>query len=216
MMLTFCITHLNFTVMKKLCYLLRRPFFPAIISILLCLPHSVKATTYPFTSTYSGLNEVPANASAGTGTITGTYDDATNTISYTISFSGLGSNTVAAHFHGPAFPGFNAPVTYAHAGFPTAVTSGSLPVTTQVITDAEETDLLAGKWYSNIHTTNFPGGEIRAFLFFGAPFVAPIITCPADTNVSNLTDKCYQSVYFAADTAGSPSQIIYRLGTTVI
>ena len=203
--------------MKKLFYLKRKPILPAITLILFCLPFSLKATSYPFTATYSGTNEVPANSSIATGTISGTYDDATNTISYTITFSGLGSNSVAAHFHGPAFPGSNAAVTYAHAGFPVGVTSGSLPVTTQVITDAQEIDLLAGKWYSNIHTTVFPGGEIRALIFFGAPFVAPTITCPADTIVSNLPGQCYQSVYFAADTTGVPApQITYKLGSTVI
>src|SRR5688500_11390016 len=85
----------------------------------------VKATSFPFHNTYSGGQEVPPNASPGRGSIVGTYDDATNTISYTIIFSGLWSNTVAAHFHAPAPPGVNAPVIIAHAGFPLGVMSGS-------------------------------------------------------------------------------------------
>ncbi len=202
--------------MKKICYQLRRSFLPAIILILFCLPHSVKATTFPFTATYKGSNEVPANASTATGTITGTYNDSTNTITFTITFSGLGSNTVAAHFHGPAFPGTNANVIYPHTGFPTGVTSGTFSGT-QVITDAEEKDLLAGKWYSNIHTTIFQGGEIRALIFFGAPFVAPTIKCPNDTTVSNATNQCSASVSFKADTTGSAAaELSYRIGTTVI
>ena len=203
--------------MKKLYCLLKSSFLPATILILFCLPYSVKAVPFPFTATYKGLNEVPSNASTATGTITGTYDSATNTISFTITFSGLGSNTSAAHFHGPAFPGTNAPVTYAHTGFPTGVTSGTL-TGTQVITDAEEKDLLAGKWYSNIHTVNFPGGEIRALIFFSAPYVAaPTIKCPKDTTVSNATNQCSQSVAFKADTTGStPAELSYRIGTTVI
>jgi hypothetical protein len=202
--------------MKKLCYLLRSSFLPAITVILFCLPYSVKATTYPFTATYKGSNEVPANASTATGTITGTYNDSSNTISFTITFSGLGSNATAAHFHGPAFPGTNANVIYAHTGFPTGVTSGTF-TGTQVITDAEEKDLLAGKWFSNIHTTVFPGGEIRALIFFGAPFVAPTIKCPKDTIVSNATNQCSASVAFKADTTGSAaSELNYRIGATVI
>ena len=90
--------------MKTLIYPLFRVLFLVTI-LLFSLPSQIKATSYPFSSTYKGSNEVPANSSTATGTISGTYDDATNTISYTISFSGLGSNTVAAHFHGPAFPG---------------------------------------------------------------------------------------------------------------
>jgi hypothetical protein len=203
--------------MKKLCCLSRRSFLPAIILVLFCLPYSAKATVYPFTATYQGSQEVPATGSTATGTITGTYNDSTNTISFSITFSGLGSNATAAHFHGPAFPGISASVTYAHAGFPTGVTSGSLPVTTQVITDAQEKDLLAGKWYSNIHTTNFQGGEIRAQIFFGAPFVAPTIKCPKDTVLSNAANQCSASLTFSADTAGSaPAELNYRIGTTVI
>jgi len=203
--------------MKKLCCLLRRPRLPVAILILFCVPYSVKATVYPFTATYQGSQEVPANNSTATGTITGTYDDATNTISFSITFSGLGSNAMAAHFHGPAFPGISAAVTYAHAGFPTGVTSGTLATTTQVITDAQEKDLLAGKWYSNIHSTNFPNGEIRAQIFFGAPFIAPTIKCPKDTTLSNTANQCSASLTFTADTAGSAAaELNYRIGTTVI
>jgi hypothetical protein len=202
--------------MKKSFYLLRTPFVLAIILFFVCSPNLLKATTYPFTSTYKGSNEVPGNASTATGTITGTYNDSTNTISFTITFSGLGSNVTAAHFHGPAFPGTNANVTYGHTGFPTGVTSGTF-TGTQVITDAEEKDLLAGKWYSNIHTTTFPGGEIRALIFFGAPFVAPTIKCPKDTTVSNAANQCSASVAFKADTTGSAAaELNYRIGTTVI
>jgi hypothetical protein len=202
--------------MKNLFYLLRTPFLLPVILIFFCLPNSLKAAVIPFTATYSGSNEVPANASTATGTITGNYDSTTNTISFTITFSGLGSNVTAAHFHGPAFPGTNAPVTYGHTGFPTGVTSGTF-TGTQVITDAEEKDLLAGKWYSNIHTATFPGGEIRALIFFGAPFVAPTIKCPPDTTVSNATNQCSASVSFKADTTGSAAaELNYRIGTTVI
>lgn len=203
--------------MKKLCYQKLLFSFPVFILLFLCLSYSVNATEFPFSATYKGSNEVPANASTATGTISGTYNDSSNTISYTITFSGLGSNTSAAHFHGPAIPGTNAAVVYAHAGFPIGVTSGTLAVTTQVITDDQEKDLLAGKWYSNIHTDNFQGGEIRALIFFGAPFVAPTITCPNDTIVFNAANQCSQSVSFAADTTGSPApEITYKIGPTVI
>ena len=94
--------------------------------LLLVFSFSAKADIFPFTATYSGANEVPPNASTATGTITGTYNDVTNTIYYTISFSGLGSNSTAAHFHGPAAPGVLAnPPFQGHTGFPTGVTSGT-------------------------------------------------------------------------------------------
>lgn len=172
---------------------------------------------FTFSRTYSGANEVPANSSTATGTIGGTYDTVTNILKFRIVFSGLGSNTVAAHFHSPAFPGANAAVAFAHAGFPTGVTSGTLDTTSITLTEAQEVQLLAGKWYSNIHTTNFPGGEIRTQIFFGAPFVAPAITCPADTIVSAENNACSKLVAFAADTTGNPApEIQYKIGPTVI
>ncbi len=173
---------------------------------------------FSFSNTYTGAQEVPANSSTGTGTITGTYDSTTNILSYTITFSGLSANTTAAHFHGSAFPGTNAAVAIAHRNFPTGVTSGSLPSTNDTLTQAQEAALLAGKWYSNIHTTALPGGEIRAQIFFtGGTFAAPTITCPADTTVSNAAGVCTQSLTFAAQSTGTPAaEIQYKIGPTVI
>lgn len=175
------------------------------------------ATVYPINLTYSGANEVPPNTSVATGTLVGTYDDATNTISYTITFSGLESNSVAAHFHAPAPPGINAAVTLAHAGFPLGVTAG-VYVKVDVFTDLQESQLLAGLMYSNIHTVNRPGGELRTQIFLGAPFTAPVITCPADTTLSNGLDSCAKSVAFNPATAtGTPTPTIsYRINSTVI
>ncbi|MEJ8844540.1 CHRD domain-containing protein [Lacibacter sp. H375] len=171
---------------------------------------------YTFTRTYSGANEFPPNTSTATGTIMGAYNAATNTIFYNIQFGGLSANTVAAHFHAPATPGFNASVTLGHAGFPTGVTSGTYSKT-DVFTAAQETNLLAGLMYSNIHTTALPGGEIRTQIFLNAPFVAPVLTCPANITVSNDPGLCSALVSFAASVTGSPAPVVtYRVGSTVI
>lgn len=143
---------------------------------LLCL--KTNAANYPFSGTYSGSQEVPVNSSTATGTITGVYNDFTNTIFYTISFSGLSSNSTAAHFHGPAAIGVNGGVMIAHAGFPSGVTSG-VYFKSDVLTDAQEADLFAGLVYSNIHTTNFPGGEIRTQIVLGA-------ASPAIYSINNI------------------------------
>ncbi|HET9433479.1 MAG TPA: hypothetical protein VFO37_06960, partial [Chitinophagaceae bacterium] len=39
---------------------------------------SINATVFPINVTFSGLQETPANASPGTGTFVGTYNDATD------------------------------------------------------------------------------------------------------------------------------------------
>lgn len=171
---------------------------------------------YTFNRTYSGTNEVPANASTATGTIMGAYNAAINRIFYAIEFSGLSANAIAAHFHAPAMPDTTAPVTLGNAGFPTGVTSGVYR-RTNVFNDVQEKYLLAGLMYSNIHTTSLPGGEIRAQIFFDAPFVAPVITCPADITVSNDAGLCSASVAFEATVTGSPDYFItYKVDGKVI
>lgn len=171
---------------------------------------------YTFSRTYSGAQEVPPNASTATGTIMGAYNAATNTIFYNIQFSGLSANTAAAHFHAPAMPGTNVGVTLGHAGFPTGVKSGNYSKT-DVFTAAQETNLLAGLMYSNIHTTALPGGEIRTQIFLNAPFVAPVLTCPANITRSNDPGLCSASVSFAATVTGSPAPVVtYRIGSTAI
>ena len=145
-----------------------RPWTLFLLTIIAGL-FSVKtyAANYPFSATYSGSQEVPPNASTATGTITGVYNDFTNTIFYTITFSGLSSNTTNAHFHSPGAAGVSAGVMLGHPGFPLGVTSGTYSKS-DVLTNAQEADLMAGLVYSNIHTVNFGPGEIRAQIILGA------------------------------------------------
>ncbi|HEY0680204.1 MAG TPA: CHRD domain-containing protein [Chitinophagaceae bacterium] len=143
--------------------------FLSMILTLLCFSISTMATIYPFHNQYSGAQEVPPNGSPAKGTIVGTYNDVTNTISYTIIFSGLTAPTNNAHFHGPAPVGVGAGVAIAHTGFPLGVTSGTYSAT-NVLTNLQETQLMAGLWYSNIHTVGpLAGGELRAQIQFGDP-----------------------------------------------
>jgi CHRD domain/HYR domain len=149
--------------MKRIIYL-RLSLFA---TFLLVFSMASRASLYPFSNTYSGAQENPPNASPAMGTITGVYNDVTNTIFYTLNFSGLMSNTAAAHFHAPAAPGTNAGVIYGYTGFPTGVSTGTY-TGSHIITEAQEVLLKNGLWYSNIHTTGLPGGEIRAQIILGA------------------------------------------------
>jgi hypothetical protein len=113
--------------------------------------------TVAMTAALNGASEVPPNTSAGRGDATINLDKATKTLSWTVSYSGLTGDATAAHFHGPALPGAN-------AGVVVPIGMGSVPnpiVGSKVLTDAQIADLLAGKWYVNIHTKANPGGEIR-------------------------------------------------------
>jgi hypothetical protein len=181
---------------------------------------SVNATTYPINVTFSGAQETPANNSTATGTFIGTYNDVTDSLIYTVTFSGLFTNVTAAHFHGYVPPGIAGPILFfpVNPGFPTGVMAATF-VDSIKLTQGQEDSLKMGLIYFNIHTTNFPGGEIRAQLFLqDASFVIPDIICPKDTVVDNAPGTCSASVAFGADTnTAVPTAVLYyRIGNTAI
>ena len=109
-----------------------------------------------FKATLDGKSEVPPIASKGTGTADIDYDPATKKLSWKLTYSGLSGPATAAHFHGPAESGKNAGVAVAIPNATTSPTEGSA-----TLTDAQAADLMAGKYYVNVHTAANPGGEIR-------------------------------------------------------
>ncbi len=139
-----------------------------VLSLMLLSQARSYALVYPISVTLSGAAEVPPNASPGTGSCTGTYDDATMTLSVSITFSGLLGNSTAAHFHAPATATQNAGVKIGLVGFPVGVTSGSYS-NSYVLTAQQQGWLLGDSVYLNIHTNLFPGGELRAQIVPDAP-----------------------------------------------
>jgi hypothetical protein len=107
-------------------------------------------------ATLNGKSEVPANASAATGNADIDYDAATKKLSWKVTYSGLSGPATAAHFHGPAETGKNAGVAVAIPNATSSPAEGSA-----TLTDAQAADLMAGKYYVNLHTAANPGGEIR-------------------------------------------------------
>lgn len=101
-----------------------------------------------------GSQQVPPVVTAASGTGLVTLDTVTNQLDWNITFSGLITPEIAAHFHGPAPVGVN-------AGVQISLALGSPKIGSQIITAAQEADVLAGLWYVNIHSQTFPGGEIR-------------------------------------------------------
>ena len=103
----------------------------------------------------NGSKEVPANNSEATGTFAGTYDKNTNILSYTVTYEGI--DPTAMHFHlGEIRVSGGVEVPIGEAPYSSPV-SGDTPPLTQT----QEDDLLAGRWYVNIHSSQFPAGEIR-------------------------------------------------------
>lgn len=112
----------------------------------------------------SGAKEVPAISTTGSGTAAITYNQGTRIITYIISWQ-LGSataTTTGMHFHGSetGSNSTNSPIVIGLTGF-TSASSGTLSGTTRALTEVENNQLLAGKWYVNIHSSTVPTGEIR-------------------------------------------------------
>ncbi|WP_201748008.1 CHRD domain-containing protein [Chitinophaga vietnamensis] len=121
---------------------------------------SPSPSTYNLSASLNGAQEVPPTTSSATGTFSGSYDPASYKITFTLSWNGLTGPPTAMHIHGPAAAGSNAGVEVPITGF-AAAASGSVTVTATVLTQAQGTDLIANKYYVNIHTAANPGGEIR-------------------------------------------------------
>jgi hypothetical protein len=153
-----------------------------------------RAATTTLVANLTGAAEFPPTGSPGTGTASVVLDTTLNTMAVNIVFSGLEAGTTASHIHcclpSPFQTGVNvmvATTTPSFPGFPLGVTSGTYSMVFDLTNAATYNPafitspfnpsgttagaeavlvsaLLAGETYLNIHTTMFPGGEIRGFL----------------------------------------------------
>ena len=135
-----------------------RPALAAVaLSALLLTATASFAAVVNYVADLSGKSEVPPNDSKGTGAVTAAYDTASKKFTYTATYLGLTGPATAAHFHGPAAAGANAPPV-----IPIPPTMLASPIKGEAtLTDAQAADLAAGKWYFNVHTAAHGPGEIR-------------------------------------------------------
>ncbi|WP_052308617.1 CHRD domain-containing protein [Solitalea canadensis] len=107
---------------------------------------------------YSGTFAKSNNTvtTTATGAVSAELNTSNNELSYSISWNNLTSAVGDMHFHD------NGPIIVHIEGFPTTV-SGSFSGKT-TLTAGQVTDLGGGKIYVQIHTVNFPGGEVIATL----------------------------------------------------
>jgi len=157
-------------------------------SMLAATPSAFAEITY-YRATISGPSEAPPNPSPGAGIASIIIDDVAHTMQLNVPFIDLLGTTTAAHIHcctvdplaGTAMVATTLPT---FPDFPGGVQSGLYTRTLDLTDPASynpafitafggtaataETALLNGinlnQSYLNIHTTEYPGGEIRGFL----------------------------------------------------
>jgi hypothetical protein len=160
----------------------------SLCSFVLAAASSVSAATILFDLRgTAGFGLLPGNEpgaiTGGTGGEIGagiSYDDVTNLLSLNVGwgssqgFADLAGLATNAHIHGPTTANNGNGFTQT-AGVAFGLTRSSNAVTGGTITDAftlsdvQETNLLNGKYYINIHTAANTGGEMRGFLVQSVP-----------------------------------------------
>lgn len=168
-----------------------------VVAVLMMTPVA-RADQLVFTTTLTGSQEVPPSGSPGIGSALVTLDTVTNILTVNVSFAGLVSPTVASHIHCCTPPGANAIVATAvptFPGFPLGVTTGTYLMSFDLtsastynpafiaahggtVAGAQAafiTGLTNGLTYLNIHTQQFPAGEIRGQLVGEIPEPASLL-----------------------------------------
>ena len=162
----------------------------ALVAALVLSAPAAYAVPITFTAVLSGPNEAPPNASPGTGFATVIFDVVAHTMEVHVTFAGLVAGNTASHIHccttvADAGTAGVATTTPTFTGFPTGTTFGTYDHTFDITLASSynpafvaartpatiaqaEIDLLNGmlaeKTYLNIHSSTFPGGDIRGFL----------------------------------------------------
>jgi hypothetical protein len=169
-----------------------------------------------FTSTtLSGANEAPANTSTASGTAAGTYNKTTKIIDLSVTYKDITPSNW--HIHKAAV-GVSGGVVFAFstAEFKTPFVYKS----PAALTDAQETDLLAGLYYVNIHSAKVPAGEIRGQIPFAASKATGSIEGSYNPNTKIITVKVKYSditptawhIHKGGENESGP--VVFDLGTS--
>jgi CHRD domain len=132
-----------------------RTIIASLFAAVLLLSPAARAETVNFAAPLSGKVQVPPVVTEASGTFGATFDTATRQLTWKGTYSGLSGRATAAHFHGPADATATAPVSLGWTKIDSPFDGSA------TLTEKQAGELLAGKWYVNIHTQSHPGGEIR-------------------------------------------------------
>ena len=145
-----------------------------------------------FVANLSGGQETPSNNSTATGNATVLLSPDETTARVSLNFSGLSSPETAAHIHGPGAPGVVAPILF-------PVADGNFTDFLITLAPSDVQNLKNGLLYINVHSNNFPAGEIRGQL---------------QTSASASSFQFSSPSYMISEGAGGATMTVTRLGDT--
>ena len=105
----------------------------------------------------NGSNEVPPTQSRGSGYFSAVYRPSTKVLEYRLNLVGLSGPVTMGYLHGPAEPAENAQ----------QVAPINIPIYDNTIwdgvtlTEEQAAEVVAGRWYVDVRTIQYPDGEIR-------------------------------------------------------
>jgi hypothetical protein len=122
-----------------------------------CKKEEVVSSDVAFMAMLTGSEEVPAVTTNASGMFDAVYNKDTKILTYTITYSGI--TPTAWHIH-KAAKGITGGVIF---NFGTTFSSPFKSATVALTAD-QETELMAGNYYVNMHSAKSPTGEIRGQL----------------------------------------------------
>ncbi|HJZ80920.1 MAG TPA: PQQ-dependent sugar dehydrogenase, partial [Pyrinomonadaceae bacterium] len=145
-----------------------------------------------FTANLTGAQETPPNNSNGVGTATLLLSPDETTARVSLNFSGLTSPQTDAHIHGPGAAGVVAPILF-------PLPAGNVSDFLINLTPTDVANLKNGLLYVNVHSVNFPNGEIRGQL---------------GTSASAGSVQFSAATYLVSESGGRATVTVNRLGNT--
>ena len=133
---------------------------------------------YTYIALANGAQEVPATPSPALGVGWFRINTFANTINYSFTRTNFATAETVAHIHGFAAPGANAGVKFGLPAGPHKAGSFAYPA-------ADEASYIGGLAYINVHSSAFPGGEIRGQIIPGC--TNPSSYCTGKVNSQGCT-----------------------------
>ena len=148
-----------------------------------------------YVANLTGAQETPATNSPGVGTATLLLNPDEASARVSLNFSGLTSVQTDAHIHGAGAAGVIAPILF-------PLPNGNISDFLISLTPTDVSHLKNGLLYINVHTTNFPNGEIRG-QFGSASSSSSVQFSAANYRVSEAGGRATVTVTRLGDTSAA-------------